>query len=160
MAVYYFDTSVLVKLYINEPGSTWVDQTVNVANQSGMRKNLIVVSKLGLPEAAAAFSRRLQLKDITAIQHKTLLKALLKDFKSKFRTLSVSDPILFSAVCLTQNFSLRAYDAVHLATAHRFNQTLLDDQAEPLVFVSSDFALSDAAIALKMKVLDPGASQD
>ena len=155
MTVFYFDTSVLVKLYIKETGSLWVDHTVNDANPSGTRKNLIIVSKLGIPETTAAFARRQRMGQVTAEQQETLVKTFLKDHQQKFRTATITDAIISSAVKLTQRFSLRAYDAVHLATALNFNQALLDDLANPLTFATADKTLLAAAGQLALTVCDP-----
>ncbi|MGH2594326.1 MAG: type II toxin-antitoxin system VapC family toxin [Anaerolineae bacterium] len=57
MALYYFDTSVLVKYYIFEPGSGWVRERVDARVPDGnTRANIIFVSEVCITESAAAFA--------------------------------------------------------------------------------------------------------
>jgi predicted nucleic acid-binding protein len=42
MSIYYFDSSVLVKLYLNEKGSLRVEQIANQTTPSGQEANSIV----------------------------------------------------------------------------------------------------------------------
>jgi hypothetical protein len=53
MALYFFDSSALVKRYVHEPGSLWVRTTT--ASASG---HLIHLSLLTTAEIASALARR------------------------------------------------------------------------------------------------------
>jgi len=62
MATYYFDTSALVKLYVAEPGSGWVDHLVNALGADGRPEHVIALSRIALVEVAAAVARRGRLR--------------------------------------------------------------------------------------------------
>jgi predicted nucleic acid-binding protein len=76
-----------------------------------------------------------------------LIARFLRDARSRYTRLPVSDATINLAVELIQRHPLRAYDAVQLATALRLNQVLQDNRLPPLTFVSADEVLCDAARA-------------
>ena len=69
----------------------------------------------------------------------------------------ISIQILEAAVENARNHSLRAYDAVQLASAIAVNTALLvtQDNAGDFTFVSADQALNDAARQERLQVEDP-----
>ncbi|MBI4673425.1 MAG: type II toxin-antitoxin system VapC family toxin [Chloroflexi bacterium] len=57
MQVFFFDTSAIVKRYIDEPGSAWVRQICNTREaDTNARINLVVVGSITIVEFAAAVS--------------------------------------------------------------------------------------------------------
>lgn len=69
----------------------------------------------------------------------------------------VTDQILEAAVRNARNYSLRAYDAVQLASAIAVKTALMATQGGAVYFtlVSSDLALNDAAQQERLQVEDP-----
>jgi len=59
MGSLYLDSSAVVKYYIPETGSTWVQQIVDD------RENTVTVSQLTAVEVAAAVERRRRAKEIS-----------------------------------------------------------------------------------------------
>lgn len=145
MTIYYLDTSALVKLYVSETGSRWVEDLVRVCDASGLRKNTIVFSKVAIVETCAAIGRRARTRNITPDTQYNLYQDFLTAVSQDFTTLALTDEIIFKASELTQQYPLRGYDAVHLASALSFDKILQAVRTGPLLFVSADAILLQAA---------------
>jgi len=68
----FFDTSALVKRYVEEPGSAMV--------RAALRANTVAVARVTLAEAAAAVARAARLSAITVAQRDAILSRLPLDF--------------------------------------------------------------------------------
>jgi len=139
MTLYYFDTSALVKLYIEEAGSRWVKEIFNSPEK------IITFTNIGLVEAASALARRQRMGDISNYQQQVFYTKLLLDTKRQFQLHSITDLILYSAASLSQRHPLRGYDAVHLSTALELNRLLMNKQIPALKFISADDNLCQVA---------------
>ncbi|MEW5870423.1 MAG: type II toxin-antitoxin system VapC family toxin [Chloroflexota bacterium] len=155
MAIYYFDTSALVKLYIPEVGSDWVDWLVNSVDQNGSPANMVVFAKIGIAEVAAALARQARLGSITAEKRTQLYRLFLGDSGKIFETLAITDQVIHLAADLTQRAVLKGYDAVHLASAWLYHQRLVGARISPLIFVSADEKLCMAAGQEGLKTENP-----
>jgi len=152
--VYYFDTSVTVKYYLPEVGSSWIIDLVDeVDNGAGL--NTIVFSKIAVVEGAAAIAKRQRMGQITDAQQKRLVGLFLKDCADRFQAWDVDDEVVELATDLTQRHPLRGYDAVHLATALTLNRALIGNSLPPLIFVAADDVLCKAAEKEKLTVENP-----
>jgi len=141
---YYFDTSAVVKLYVSEAGSAWVERIVSQRDENGFTHTIAFV-KIGIVEAAAALTRRQRMGDITLSERNQLYTSFMRDSNRRYMTLSVSDDLLLLAAELTQRHLLRGYEAVHLAGAVSLNQQLKAAHLMGLTFVSADEVLCDVA---------------
>ncbi len=150
MTCCYLDTSALVKFYIHEPGSLWLELFTSM--QSG---NLMVFSEVGLVEACAAFARHARTGQITTDMQKKIYAGFLHDCKVRFTLIPVSAEIVTRAAYLTQKHPLRGYDALHLACALKFNQQLRDNGSASLVFLCADNTLLQAAVAEGLTIENP-----
>jgi len=68
---------------------------------------------------------------------------------------TLSDKVVEVAVNMTRRHPLRAYDAVHLATATNINAALMQAGLPSVIFVSADITLCEAAKAEGLSVDDP-----
>ena len=141
MSVAYFDTSALVKRYIAEPGSDWIrtvldDQAPNV-----------FTSLITSVEAACTFARREREGLLSSDDHHQLLSIFDYDFAYRYSVLGVEPVVIDTARQMAIRQPLRAYDAVHLATAWLLNQELLGAAKAPLTFVCADERLITIAQA-------------
>ncbi|MGI8668756.1 MAG: type II toxin-antitoxin system VapC family toxin [Aridibacter sp.] len=71
MAEYFFDSSAIVKRYVNEVGSNFVDNLADTKNG-----NIILLARITRVEVAAALARRHKGKSISAKDLQTALAAL------------------------------------------------------------------------------------
>lgn len=145
MSNYYFDTSAVVKLYVSEVGSAWVERIVSQRDEQNGFAHTIAFVKIGIVEAAAALTRRQRMGDITLPERNQLYTSFMRDSERRYVTLSVSDSLLLLAAELTQRHLLRGYDAVHLAGAVGLNRQLKASRLMELTFVSADDVLCDMA---------------
>ena len=155
MSVYYFDASAVVKLYVPEPGSQWVEQIVVTGKANQDAESLVVFALIGVAEAAAAIARHHRQGNLTAEMRTALFRQLVKDHTRRFTTLTITDKVVLKAAELTQEYTLRGYDAVHLAAAVDYNQLLQAETGEALIFVTADEVLYRAAQAAGLIVENP-----
>jgi predicted nucleic acid-binding protein len=142
--ILYLDTSALVKLYVEEHGSSEVRHAIAQAER-------VVTHGIAYVEARAAFRRRAaDAPDADALQR------WRRDFEADWPKLDVVDPapaLLHRAGELADLLSLRAYDAVHLAAAEALHQRL--GASHSLVFAVYDKRLALAAQSLGLRVFPP-----
>lgn len=152
MANYYLDTSALVKCYVvSEIGSAWVqDMTTHGAG------NLLLLGQIALVEVAAALARKEREGGITPEERLRYLGLFVWDCRrNRYHLLPNAEAILRLAADLTYRRALRAYDAIHLATALQANQMIIHAGAVPLTFVSADRRLCAAGLAEGLVVDNP-----
>lgn len=128
----YFDTSALVPLLIEEPGSEPAARLWDGADR-------IVSVRVVYPEARASLAQAHRLGRVTAQQ----LRSAVDDLGTRceeLELLDIDDILARQAGDLAEQHSLRGYDAVHLAAAHRVNDA-------ELVVVAGDRPLLAAATA-------------
>jgi predicted nucleic acid-binding protein len=154
MASFYFDSSALVKYYIIESGTIWVQNLID--GQLDERwANTISTSALTWVEVISAFAKRHRMGDISTHLYKALTARFLQEARFRYGRLRVNDAVIDVAVELIQRHPLRAYDAVQLATALILNSTLIADKLLPLTFVSADNVLCEAARAEGLPAENP-----
>ncbi|MBS1251220.1 MAG: tRNA(fMet)-specific endonuclease VapC [Anaerolineales bacterium] len=151
MTDYYLDASALVKRYADELGSGWVRQITDLSAQ-----NTILLAEITLAEVAAALAAKHRAPaGVTREQRDRALSRFLQDCDEHFLILPVDRLIIDRAVELTQDYRLRGYDAVQLATA-LVNSDLLQSAGVPLpIFVAGDDDLLVAAKAEQFSVDNP-----
>lgn len=138
--ILYFDASALVKRYVAEKGSVDVARLLAQADIVGT--SLISRAELPAALAKAACIKLLSRKD--AAQALQVFRAEWGDW---IRIL-LTETIVAQADTLSWEHSLRGYDAVHLATALFWQETL----GEPLTLVTYDRQLWEAACKSKLNV--------
>lgn len=143
MTTYFLDASALAKRYLTETGSQWI---LTIANPAA--GHTIIVAEITRVEVAAALaSRHRASSGISQQQRDRAVKLLLHHCLTQYRTASLNPTTISRAVSLTQNYRLRGYDAVQLATAIITNGTLVAASLPPLTFVAADTDLLTAAQA-------------
>jgi uncharacterized protein len=133
----YFDTSALIPLLIEEPGSERSGRVWDAAeNVTSVR--LIYV------EARAALAQAARLGRVTADDLAVAIEEL-DSLYDQLDLLEVDDLLVRRAGELAQRHALRGYDAVHLAAAERV-------QNGTTVMVAGDGSLCAAAEGIGMAV--------
>ncbi|MDK2855966.1 MAG: uncharacterized protein PWQ86_1179 [Bacillota bacterium] len=103
----YLDTSALVKLYVQEPGSEMVRTLVDEAS-------LVATSKVAYAEARAALARGFRDGLLQEKDYRQVVAALQNDWPS-YLALEVSDSLVWLAGELAEKHRLRGFDSIHLA---------------------------------------------
>ena len=114
--IVYLDASAQVKRYVAEPGSTEVEALIGAARATGTG----VVSRA---EVAAALAKAARVRLITREVAAKALEAFNADWEHLIR-LQLSESLAARAAALAWEHGLRGYDAVHLATALVWRETL------------------------------------
>ena len=139
--ILYLDTSALVKLLVEEPESELVVQLTEVSDT-------VVTSRIAYVEARSALARRRREKVLDAETHAHALKSLTQLW-ANLVTVELDE---FRAGDLTGTHDLRAFDAIHLASALIVRAHARD---VPFHFCSFDVRQRVAAAAEHLDVVPP-----
>ena len=140
--ILFVDTSVLVKLYIAEPGSERMREAV-------VKEEQIAASVLAFAEIHAALARRRREGLLLPREHEELRLRFADDWEELMQV-PVSAEILAFVPGLCKRHPLRGADAVHLASA-----LLLREEGLDILFACSDGSLLGAAATEGLAVFDP-----
>jgi len=124
--IVYLDASALVKRYVAEAGSTEVGDLIGAAEALGTT----VVSRA---EVSAALAKAVRVKLVAKDAAASALQAFTVDWDHLIR-LQMTEALVARAAALAWEHGLRGYDAVHLATALIWHETL----GEPVVVATFD----------------------
>jgi predicted nucleic acid-binding protein len=139
--ILYFDSSALVKRYVEEQGSSDVLDWMEASD-------LTVTVLVTRAEVAAAITHALRRQYVTQEDARKILETFHKEWSS-FHRLPVNESLVARADALACDHNLGGYDAIHVAAALIW-QEYLD---LPVTLVSYDRELADAARASGMAVL-------
>jgi len=145
----YFDSSALVKRYLAEIGSAWVQARCNDPART------VATVDLSRIEVAAAFAAKLRGKFITRAEYQEARTKLAADAQKRYHLIPVTPQRVDEAIELTARHKLRGYDAVHLACALHLNRALLENDLPPLIFVAADDDLLKAAQSERLETENP-----
>ena len=136
MAWAYFDTSALVKRYVNEAGRGDVLQL--------LRRHDIVTSAILPVEVRSALRRRASEGTLDAARVPEILRHVATD-RAYWTLVGVGSEVLAAAEVLVATHPLRTLDAIHVASAQVFRTRLATPE---FIFVSADSRQSAAAVAV------------
>ena len=147
MAVYYLETSALVKLYVREAGTERL-----LALAAAPNENRLTILALAAIEFRSAVRRREKNGEIASLVANQLIETFRRHQEGRYVIQIVTDFVLDVAASLVDRHALRAFDAIQLA-----GYMVLKDSAESdiPVFVCSDQALLMAAQHEGAPILDP-----
>ena len=150
MAVYYLDTSALVKRYAVETGTTWVLSVV--AQTAG---NEIVTLRITGPEVIAALFRKVRTGEVPRTVIARLAHEFRDDWRDQYQILEVTTATTDRAMDLAERHGLRGYDAVHLASAIEVQRLREASALTSVTVVSADEQQLRAATAEGLLVENP-----
>ncbi len=151
MALYYLDTSALVKLYVREPGTEQVLRLV-----SGPARNQLAVLAIAQVEVRSALRRRERSGEIADTVVMQLLERFRRHLEAVFLRQVMTDATFDVACELVDRHGLFALDAVQLAGYLALRTSSAPNTP---IFVSADRQLLEAAEAELVPVLDPCAAR-
>jgi len=139
----YFDSSALVKRYVEETGTNFVKSILSGSGE-------IATSKLTYPEILSALMRKHRAGEIA--------KKLLQDIVARFEkdwyhilVLEFHNDLLQIVKSLIEKHPIKAADAIHLSSALWLKLSSKID----VTFVASDLNLLKAAQAEKLQIINP-----
>jgi len=147
LAVYYLDTSALVKLYVIEPGT---EQMIRLADSD---EPTLAIFGLSRVEFRAALRLRERTGDVSHDDAEKLIAMMEDHLQNLYLIQPVTEQVIEEAAALVDRHPLRAYDAIQLAGC----LTLRSRSSERPAFVCSDLRLLSAARDEGLVVVDPTA---
>jgi predicted nucleic acid-binding protein len=150
MAAYIFDTSGIVKRYVTETGTAWVQALA--APSAG---HVVYLARIGAVELVSAVTRRQRGGSLTAAATAAIIIQFRQDLGLEYRVIEITPGLLSDAMLVAEQHTLRAYDAVHLAAASELRRQRLAAGLGPVTLVSADQELLAAAGAVGLQVEDP-----
>lgn len=136
---YYFDTSALIKNYIEEKGSDTVTELL-------IKTDNVIVSEITLLEGFSAL-RRILLEALISKNNYTAVKNELKEDFQYFTIIEVEQAVP-ECERLMDIYQLKTLDSIQLSSA-LYNKNQIDG------FICCDNRLIEAAQKENLKVIDP-----
>jgi uncharacterized protein len=147
LGFYFLDTSALVKLYVQEPGT---DRLLPLMDRPDNRFAVLSISAV---EVRSAIRRRQRAGDIDASVAAAILDDVRSHMETRFIRQMINETVIDTALEMIDRYALRAYDAIQLAGC----LVVCATAAEAFVFVCSDHRLLEAAQSEQLRILDPAA---
>lgn len=132
----YFDSSALVKRYVDEPGRRDILEL--------LRRHHCVTSVVMPIELRSALRRRVAENEIERSGMAEILRRFARD-RTYWAFVAVTDDVVTAAETLVAAHPLRTLDAIHVASARFF---AAHANVSDLVFVSADARQTAAASAI------------
>jgi predicted nucleic acid-binding protein len=130
--ILYLDTSALVKLYVEEPGSDEVGARVE-------RASAVVTARIAYAEARAAFARHRREGGLTGAELRRVVQQLDHEW-STYGIVDAGENVVRGTGALAERHALRGFDALHLASALELRRA-----GGEIAFMSFDARLTNAA---------------
>ena len=150
MAIYFIDSSALVKRYISETGSTWVLGLFDPA-----LSNEVFIAAVTSVEIIAAITRRSRSGSISITDAAATRSQFRSDLQKDYQIIEVTETIINSGMALAESYGLRGYDAIQLAVGRAVNTLCINNGLLPITFVSADNELNAAVIAEGLAIENP-----
>lgn len=150
MTAYFLDSSALVKRYVSETGSAWIQQITDP--QTG---NSLFIARITWVEVLSAFARRQREGSLTSTLVNQLIQIFRSDLNNQYQVVELDSTLAETAGQLVSQYPLRAYDAVQLASVLRIQPAFATTQSTQLIFLTADNRLSAIAIALGLLTDNP-----
>jgi len=132
----YFDTSALVKRYVDEAGRRDVLQL--------LRRNECVISAVLPVELRSGLRRRVAEGSLDGARLPTILKHIAAD-RPYWTLVEVGTDVLMAAETLVAAHPIRTLDAIHVASAQLFAARV---SMPGLTFVSADKRQTETAVSV------------
>jgi predicted nucleic acid-binding protein len=150
MAIYYADSSTLVKRHATEIGSAWVQSLLDP-----IAKHTIITARISMVEVFSALNRKVRETHINLSDYTNIANDFTAICATEYQLIEFAIPIYSRARQLLETYPLRAYDSVQLASALVSNNVLLASGHAALIFVAADDGLRIAAQAEGLATEDP-----
>jgi len=150
MADFYADSSALVKRHIYETGSIWLQGLL--APAAG---NVILTARISMAEFYSALNRRIRDATLDTTEYTQVATDFDALCRTQYTLIELTPVIVERTRQLLERYTLRAYDAVQLASALIANNALFGNNPPSLTFLSADQRLLAAAQSEGLVTDDP-----
>jgi uncharacterized protein len=104
MAVYFVDSSALVKRYLLEVGSAWLENLLSQPNDD------VLIAEITQVEVIAAITRRGRSTSMSLQDATKACNRFKADVSSEYQVATLTSTMINSAVLLAETHALRGYD--------------------------------------------------
>jgi hypothetical protein len=147
---YFLDTSALVKRYMTETGTTWIETLTDPDSD-----NKIILARVTWVETLSAFTRLHRENKIVPSLLAQNIQVFKMDWESQYQIVEVEKSDFERAAELVQKHPLRAYDSIQLACALKIYSAFAQTAPNAFTFVSADDRLINAAQTENLNVENP-----
>ena len=148
MPIYYLDTSVIIKLYVNEPRTEVMIRLLDEIDSD----DRLYTSWFTILELTSVILRLAKGGRLGTNTADSIVAGFQHQSGETFLVWPIDESVLTEALAVVERHTLRSPDAIHLATAMSiFHLTPELDK----VLVTSDRELLAAGVESGMEVLDP-----
>lgn len=138
----YLDTSALIKRFVAERGSPLIQTIVT-------REGPVATATIAYAEVYAGLTRKRREGRVPKADYTLACRQFERDWRAYVRV-DLRDEVLGLARDLIQRHPLRAFDAIHLASALSLKRAL----GEEITFAAADERLLRAAAAERLRALN------
>lgn len=142
VTAYFLDSSALLKRYVPEIGTAWIQSLTLQSNQ-----NLLIVARITWVEVQSALARRQREGSLSTNHTNQILQAFRYHFDTQYQKVELLPIVTQLAGQLVSRHPLRAYDAVQLASALCIWSQLSQENNITLKFLTADDRLLKVAQA-------------
>ena len=150
MAIYFIDSSGLVKRYISEIGSAWV-----LGIFAPNLNNEVFIAAITGVEIIAAITRRSRSGSISIADATMVRNQFRNDLQNDYQIVEITESIISSGMALSETYGLRGYDAIQLAAGRAINSLCVANGLPPIIFVSADNELNAAVLSEGLLIENP-----
>lgn len=150
MAVWFADSSAIVKRYLVEAGTAWM-----VRQLKPSAANEIFIANITGIEVISAIVRRQRGGSITQPVANKAISRFRRDFDKRFIVVDLTSTAIVEAMHLAEKYGLRGYDTTQLAIALSLKNRLVKSGLSSITFVSADNDLNAVAQSEGFSIEDP-----
>ena len=148
--VYFVDSSALVKRYVAEVGTAWVQGLADPDS-----RNHLILARITQVEVAGALARREREGSLDSEAVSRALDTLRYDLDTQYQIVELNPTVTRMATQLLRLHPLRAYDAVQLASAQQIYAAFAQDVDPPFTFLTADDRLLAVAKSVGLPTDNP-----
>jgi predicted nucleic acid-binding protein len=155
MAMYFLDSSAIVKRYFQERGHDWIETLHDPA-----QRHVLYIAQVALVEVVASICRKAREQDMPLEERNTTIDDFRRDVRSFYSAWVIDNVLYTTAGDLCRTHRLRAYDAIQLACAMAVREDAFVAQpteADPpdVIFISADHGLLTVALTEGFNIENP-----
>ena len=155
MAMYFLDSSAIVKRYFHEQGHDWIETLHDPAQGHGL-----YIAQAALVEVVASICRKAREQNMPVEERDTTIDDFRRDVQNFYSVWLVDNALYTAAGNLCRSHRLRAYDAIQLACALAVCEDVLvaqppEAELPDFLFVSADLGLLTIARAEELSIENP-----
>ena len=136
MSLYFLDSSALVKRYVAEMGSLWIQSLTEPT-----AGHTLFIARITWVEVLSALARRQREAGAPQQDISSTISQFRYDLDTQYQVIELDQTLVELAGELVLRLPLRTYDAVQLAAAWRVQSGLVQAGRPTLSFVSADARL-------------------